>query len=190
MEDKLSIETPSAEILLERLNAIDPEAFSALKHEQELKGRNLWLNTFAMPISAIILCFVTLTGAFVFDRPFISFGLAAAAIYFAAKLIQQYEMRIKIQAFQNMMDQVKNYEGDYGLIPHFQAFLPERYRHLWQSLRKGDYQYVKQYQQAVVMLQNQLDHDKFIHFWLIQHPELAENEEEIQADDTELSASV
>jgi hypothetical protein len=43
---------------------------------------------------------------------------------------------------------------------------------LWQSLKKGQYQYIEQYVQAILLLQNKLDSEQFIRIWYLTYPEL------------------
>jgi len=164
---------PTAEAMLQRLRDIDLDAFNLSERELKLKGNKAWMNAFAIPISALFITLSTLIGTFVFNSPFISFGISAALAYIAGKMLEDYEHKIKVKAYHETIEYIKTTEGEFGLIPHFKHFLPKRYRHLWQSLRKGRYQYVKQYAQAAALLQDKIEEEKFIKVWHLQYPHLA-----------------
>lgn len=167
------ITTPSAEAMLERLQAVDITQFDLTAATNQLKGNKQWISILTIPVSALLLVMITLIGTFVWDAPIASFLVAAGLIYVVARLFDQYEQQYRRQARQLVMQRIAATEGDYGLIPHFKHFLPTKYRHLWQSLRKRNYMYIDQYIQAVALLQKQLDPAKFTKIWHLHHPEVA-----------------
>ncbi|MDG6773523.1 hypothetical protein QCB45_04195 [Thiomicrorhabdus sp. ZW0627] len=164
---------PMADEMLSRLHAIDVNQFDITALANELKGNKQWISILTIPVSAILLVAFTLLGAFLSGYLITSFLISAGIVYFVAKLLDQYDQQFRIRARELVMERIKNAEGDFGLIPHFKHFLPAKYRHLWQSLRKGRYLYIDQYIQAIVLLQNKLDPDKFTRVWYLNYPEIA-----------------
>lgn len=174
----LKPQTPTAEEMLERLHAVDVEDFDLEQRTNELKGNNAWLFVLTMPATAILLVLFTLLGTFLTDHFIISFILSAGVLFVIGKMIDQYEQKFKYQARLDIMQRIKGTETDAGLIPHFRDFLPKKYRHLWQSLKKQNYIYIDQYIAALTLLQQRLDDDKFIRVWRLKYPETAPDEEE------------
>lgn len=163
---------PEPEEMLQRLNAVDVQAFNIDEISSQLKGNKIWVSVFTIPVSAIILVGFTLLGGFMFDQMIISFLLTAALLFWIAKMFENQERHYKYAARQEAVNRIKETEGEFGLVPHFKHFLPNKYRHLWQSLRKGNYNYVEQYTQAVLLLQNKLQPDQFKRIWYLTYPEL------------------
>ncbi|MBD3612666.1 MAG: hypothetical protein HUJ13_09730 [Hydrogenovibrio crunogenus] len=174
----LKPQTPTAEEMLERLHAVNVEDFDLEQRTNELKGNNAWLFVLTMPVTAILLVLFTLLGTFLTDHFIISFILSAGVLFVIGKMIDQYEQKFKYQARLDIMQRIKETETDAGLIPHFRDFLPKKYRHLWQSLKKQNYIYIDQYIAALTLLQQRLDDDKFIRVWRLKYPETAPTEEE------------
>lgn len=168
---------PTAQEMLDRLDSIDLKEYDMEAVFTELKGKRVWVSAMTIPASAIILGTFTLLGMLLFDQPIIAFIVGALLLFWIAKMIDASDHKFRFLAHQEVLDRIKNTEGEFGLIPHFKHFLPERYRHLWQSLRRGNYQYIEQYIQAVHLLQNKMDPDKFTHIWHLTHPELDSSEE-------------
>ena len=174
-------QVPTADEMLNRLNAVDLDIFDLKQREETLKGKVAWVSALTIPISAIIITTVVLLTVFLSQSmvyTLIAFAITSMLLMIIAKSLESAERQAKYQAYQMTIQDIKNIEGEYGLIPHFRHFLPERYRHLWQSLRKGDYQHIKQYAQAVAMLQDRLEEEKFTHIWHLEYPQLAPNDED------------
>ncbi len=163
---------PSAEEMLARLKSIDVQQFNIEQIANEMKGDKIWISILTIPVSAIILVSFTLLGGFLFDRPIVSFVVTAALLFWISKMFEQYERGFKYAARKEAERRVQQTEGSFGLIPHFKHFLPNKYRHLWQSLRKGNYVYVEQYVQAILLLQNKLEPEHFTRVWYLTYPEL------------------
>ncbi|WP_373019463.1 hypothetical protein [Thiomicrorhabdus sp.] len=164
---------PLAEEMLERLHAVNVTQFDISAVANELKGNKQWISILTIPVSAVLLVAFTLIGAFISGYLIASFLISAGLVYFVAKLLDQYDQQFRIRARNLVMERIASTEGEFGLIPHFKHFLPVKYRHLWQSLRKGRYLYIDQYIQAIVLLQNKLDSEKFTRIWYLHHPEIA-----------------
>ena len=169
----LEPQTPTAEEMLERLHAVDVDDFDIEQRTNELKGNNAWLFVLTMPVTAILLVIFTLLGTFLTDHFIISFILSAGILFVIGKMIDQYEQKFKYQARLDIMRRIKETETEEGLIPHFRDFLPKKYRHLWQSLKKQNYMYIDQYIAALTLLQQRLDDEKFIRVWRLKYPETA-----------------
>jgi len=163
---------PSPEEMLQRLKNVDVQLFNIKTTANELKGNKIWVSVLTIPVSAILLVLITLFGSFMFDQPILSFIIAAALLFWVSKMFEGQETNYKIAARHEVMQRIKQTEGDFGLIPHFKHFLPNKYRHLWQSLKKGKYQYIEQYVQAILLLQNKLDADNFTRIWYLTYPEI------------------
>lgn len=172
------IETPSANEMLSRLRDVDTSIFDIKALADNLKGKHAWVFVLTMPLAAIILVSFTLIGTFVTGYFIASFLATALLLFVVGKMLDQFEKRFFYQARFQVMQRIQATEGEYGLIPHFKDFLPPKYRHLWQSLRKGRYAYIDQYIAAVTLLQNKLEDDKFRKIWEIRHPELIDEFEE------------
>lgn len=173
---------PTPEEMLARLNAVNVDDFDVNAIADNLKGNKIWISVLTIPVSAIILVSFTLLGGFLFNSPVISFLVTAALLFWIAKMFEQHERHFYVAARQQAIERVKQTEGEFGLVPHFKHFLPTKYRHLWQSLRKGNYVYLEQYVQAILLLQNKLDPEQFKRIWYLTYPELDPDNE----DDDEL----
>ncbi|GKT12667.1 MAG: hypothetical protein ISEC1_P1646 [Thiomicrorhabdus sp.] len=163
--------TPSAEEMLQRLKAVDLGQFDINSITDQLKGKRIWIPILVVPISAVILALFTLLGAFLFDQPILSFVVTASLLYWIGKELERSQEVFVLKARQEVVNRIADIEEGFGLLPHFQVFLPERYRHLWQSVRKGHYIYIEQYLQAIALLQDKLEAERFIKVWHISHPE-------------------
>lgn len=169
---------PSPDELLQRLREVDCEKFNVDKRMEMMRGKRVWFSAMAIPVSALFLTIFTLIGTFAFDQPIPSFLIAAALLYWIGSMIDGQQRHLPIQARHEIMQLIAETEGEQGLLPHFSYFLPKRYRHLWQSLRKGNYMYIDQYVQAVTLLQRSLDEQKFMKFWYLKYPEGAPQDED------------
>ena len=179
--------TPSPQEMLTRLHQVDPNDFDIKAIANQLKGNNIWISILALPVSATILAVFTLLGAFLFDSPIISFLVTAALLFWVGKLFDHQQKNYTIAARQVVMQRIANIEKGFGLLPHFKAFLPEKYRHLWQSVRKGNYLYIEQYVQAILLLQKKLDPEKFTAIWYLTYPETdPESPEYIEEEEKKL----
>lgn len=178
-----SVTPPSPEEMLQRLNNIDVQQFNIEEIAANLKGNRVWISILTIPVSAIFLVSATLIGGFVYDSPIISFLLAAGILFWISKMFEGQERNYELAARQEVMNRIKQLEGEFGLIPHFKPFLPSKYRHLWQSLRKGNYIYIEQYAQATLLLQKQLDPQKFTRIWYINYPEIDPENPENQPEE-------
>jgi len=162
---------PSPEEMLSRLRDINVQTFNMKEVANELKGNKIWISILTIPVSASILVVITLLGSFMFDRPIISFLLAAGLLFWISKMFEHQEQNYIIAARHEVIRRIAETEGEFGLIPHFKHFLPKNYRHLWQSLRKGRYDYIEQYVQAILLLQNKLEPEQFTRIWYLTYPE-------------------
>lgn len=163
---------PSAEQMLTRLDQVDLEQFDHEAIFVELKGKTIWVTALTIPVTVVVLALCTLIGM-LFDHPVIGFIIGALLLFWISRMIDAKDQNLHFQAHQEVVERIKQTEGEFGLIPHFKHFLPQRYRHLWQSLRKGNYHYIEQYIQAVHLLQTKLEHDKFIRIWQLKYPQFA-----------------
>ncbi|MGC9386143.1 MAG: hypothetical protein ACP5D0_04290 [Hydrogenovibrio sp.] len=181
---------PTAEEMLERLHDVNLDDFDITAITDELKGKNAWLFVLTMPITAILLVLFTLIGTFATGYFIFSFIAAASVLFVIGKMIDQYEQKFRYQARLEVMERIKETETDEGLIPHFKDFLPKKYRHLWQSLKKHNYIYIDQYIAAVTLLQQRLDSEKFIRIWRLKHPETAPDyEQDYDEDSAEMESA-
>ncbi|PLA75612.1 hypothetical protein CYQ88_00130 [Hydrogenovibrio sp. SC-1] len=169
---------PYAEDMLERLYAIDVNQFDISQRVDELKGNHAWLFVLTMPVSALLLVILTLIGTFLSDQFILTFLVVAGLLFLIGKMLDNYEKKFKRQARIDIMQRIEKAEGEMGVIPHFKDFLPIKYRHLWQSLKKQNYVYIEQYVAALTLLQKHLDRDKFIRIWQLKYPETAPQQEE------------
>lgn len=183
-EEDIVSSVPSADEMLERLQAVDTQDFDINKALEEEKGENAWIFVMVMPISAIILVLFTLLGTFFTGYFIASFVVTALLLFMIGKIFDQYEQKYRYQARLKIMQRIQETEGDFSLLIHFKDFLPKKYRHLWQSLRKGRYQYIDQYISAINLLQHKLDPEKFKRIWGIHYPEYAIEEDTEDTDET------
>ncbi|MCF6298568.1 MAG: hypothetical protein L3J01_01665 [Thiomicrorhabdus sp.] len=163
---------PSPQEMLSRLQSIDPSDFNIKAIADELKGNKIWVSILTLPVSAIILATFTLLGAFLFDRPIISFLITAGLLFWVGKMFDNQQKIYTIAARQEVINRIAAIEEGFGLLPHFKPFLPEKYRHLWQSVKRGNYLYIEQYIQAILLLQKKLDPEKFTAIWYLTYPEI------------------
>ncbi len=177
---------PTPEEMLARLNQIDSKAFDIRAIANNLKGNKVWISILTLPVSATLLAVFTLLGAFLFDSPVISFLITAALLFWVGKLFDNQQKIYTVAARQEVMQRIAEIEKGFGFLPHFKAFLPEKYRHLWQSVRKGNYLYIEQYVQAILLLQKKLDAEKFTAIWYLTYPEIDPNSSEyiVQTDNS------
>lgn len=173
---------PSAEEMLERLYQVDTEPFDPKTVTLELMGSKAWIFVSMLPISAILLGFLTFIGTYASGHFVISFIISAMLVYVFGKIMESYERQYRQRAFAEVMRRIAETEGEFGLLPHFKDFLPKKYLHLIQSLKKGNYIYIKQYVQAITLLQQKLDPDKFTRIWYLKYPDIAP---ETEQDDEE-----
>jgi hypothetical protein len=164
---------PTAEELLTRLDNIDIDTFSLQQVENEVMGDRVWVKVLTIPVSMVSLVILTFLGAWLSGYLFTSFVISAFLVFIVGKMFEGYENQFKWQARQEVERRIAETEGDAGLIRHFKHFLPTRFRHLVQRLRKGDTRYIDQYVQAVNLLQKKLDKEKFTRAWQLAHPETA-----------------
>ncbi len=164
------IEIPTAELMLSKLNSIDLDVFDINQKMDELKGKWNWIFVLTMPISALLLATLTLLGLFFADSFVISFIVSAVIVFFIGKIIDGYEQQYRAMARRHIMQTIAEIEIEVGLIYHFKEFLPTKYRHLWQSVRKKNFIYVEQYKNAILLLQRKLEHEKFIQLWHLKYP--------------------
>ncbi len=161
---------PTADFMLARLHNIDLSYFDINARADELKGTNAWIFILTAPISAILLVLLTLLGSFLTGYFIISFIVSAGIVYSFAKIVDTYEQGYLRQARVVMMKRIEEIEGELGLLYHFKEFLPTKYRHLWQSVRHKNFQYIEQYIYAIRLLQAKLDKDKFTKLWHLKYP--------------------
>lgn len=171
-ETEATPQIPHAEVMLERLHAVDVNQFDIKAVTNELKGNKQWISILAIPVTTILLGLFTLVGTLLFDSIVASFLVSAGLLFFIARIYDQYEQQYRVQARHQVMQRIAQIEADFGLLPHFKHFLPSKYRHLWQSVRKGNYIYIDQYIQAIVLLQHKLDPDNFAKIWNLTYPHL------------------
>lgn len=161
---------PTAERMLERLHQIDLDSFDIKTETDVLKGTHAWIFILTMPISALALVVFTLLGSFLTGYFIASFLATALIIFTIAQIIDTYEQKFRRQARLNVMKRIEETEDEIGLLPHFRDFLPQKYRHLWQSVRRKNFIYIDQYISAIKLLQQKLDEEKFIHIWHLKYP--------------------
>ncbi|KUJ71796.1 hypothetical protein [Thiomicrospira sp. WB1] len=176
--DENTTDIPDAETMLKRLQTVNVDDFDLRTVTDEVKGNQAWLFAMTLPMSALLLVSFTLLGAFLSGHFVLSFLVTAFVVYGLGKLIDQYEQKFRYQARLEVMDRIRRAEGEFGLVPHFRDFLPKKYRHLWQSLRRYNYAYIDQYIAAIRLLQQRLDPDKFIRVWRLKYPETAPLDED------------
>lgn len=172
LDTQNEISIPSPEEMLQRLHDVDVQQFNIDAVAAELKGNKIWVSILTIPVTTILLVVFTLLGSFMFNQPVISFLIAAGLLFWISKMFEGQERQIKFSARQKVMQRIQQTEGDFGLVPHFKNFLPTKYRHLWQSLKKGNYKYIEQYVQAILLLQNKLNGEQFTRIWYLTYPEI------------------
>ncbi|MPQ75548.1 hypothetical protein [Hydrogenovibrio sp. JE_KL2] len=178
IEDEVFPLKPTAEEMLERLHNVDLGDLDLKQLMEEAKGNQAWLFVMTMPVSALFLVIVTLLGTFLTGYFIASFIIGATFIFIIGQMLDQYERKFKSLARIEAMKRIEAFEGEYGLLPHFNDFLPTKYRHLWQTVRRKNFVYIEQYVAAMKLLQNKLDREKFIYIWRLKHPETDPNYEQ------------
>lgn len=176
-QSQTSEDIPSAQTMLGRLHAINLEDFDIKKVEEEMRGNLIWINTLTIPVAMLSLLLFTFLGAWISGHLILSFLVSAGIVFFIGKMFEGYDRQIKWDARRETERRIAETEGEFGLLVHFKPFLPTRYRHLIQSLKRRRYLYIDQYIQAVNLLQRKLDHDKFTQAWHIVYPHLKPNTE-------------
>lgn len=176
---------PSAQTMLIRLHQINLEDLNLKKVEEDMRGKRVWINILTAPVTMILLVLLTFLGAWITGYYIISFILSAGLLLSIGKMFENYDQQTKWDARLYVERLIAEHEGEFGLLIHFKSFLPPRYRHLIKSLKRGRFMYIDQYIQAVSLLQNKLDHDKFTQAWHMVYPHLAQPEQD--TDSTELT---
>lgn len=166
---------PTAQTMLERLHQINLEEFDIKKVEEEIRGNRIWINTLTIPVAMLSLVLFTFIGAWLSGHLILSFLIAAGLVFLVGKMFEGYDRQVKWDARRETERRIAETEGEFGLLVHFKPFLPTRYRHLIQSLKRRRYLYIDQYIQAINLLQRKLDHDKFTQAWHIVYPHLKPN---------------
>ncbi|BBN59089.1 hypothetical protein [Hydrogenovibrio marinus] len=177
IEDEAIPLKPTAEEMLERLHDVELGDLDLKQLTEEAKGNQAWLFVMTMPVSALFLVIVTLLGTFLTGYFIASFIIGATFVFLIGQMLDQYERKFKNLARIEAMKRIEAVEGEYGLLPHFNDFLPTKYRHLWQTVRRKNFIYIEQYIAAMKLLQNKLDREKFIYIWRLKHPETDPNHE-------------
>ena len=119
---------PSPEEMLSRLRDINVQTFKMKEVANELKGNKIWISILTIPVSASILVVITLLGSFMFDRPIISFLLAAGLLFWISKMFKHQKQNYKIAARHEVITRIAEKGVEFDLIPHFKHFLPKNYR--------------------------------------------------------------
>ena len=132
------VDIPSPEEMLRRLKDVDVQQFNIKTVASELKGNKIWVSVLTIPVSAIILVLITLLGSFMFDQPILSFIVAAALLFWVSKMFEGQERNYKIAARHEIMQRIKQTEGEFGLIPHFKHFLPSNIVTFGSLLKKAN----------------------------------------------------
>lgn len=162
---------PTAQELLDRVNAIDLTQLDVELVASDLLGPWKWARVLAMPIGALLLFLLTWLGSY-FTHVLISFTASAILVLLIGKWLDRYERSLKLQARKVVEGRIAEIEGTDGLLLYFQDFLPKRYKPLIKALQKGHYYYIPQYIEAVELLRKQLDPVKFQTWWLIKRDSL------------------
>lgn len=164
---------PSAEDMLAKLMNINLDDYDLRHAEDLLRGNLVWINILTVPVTLVLLLLFTLLGGLATGHFTLSFIVTALLLFMAGKMFEGYDLKIKLQARQEIEARIADTESDFGFIVHFKYFLPTRYRHLIQSLKRRRFLYIDQYIQAVRLLQNKLDHEQFTEAWHRVYPEIA-----------------
>lgn len=162
---------PTAEEMLDRLHNVNLDDLDLRDLTDLAKGKQAWYFVMTMPVSALILVLGTLLGSFTTGYFIASFIISASFIFIIGQMIDQYERKFKNLARLEAMKRIEAFEGELGLLPHFSDFLPVKYRHLWQSIKKRNFIYIEQYVAAIRLLQAKLDREKFIYIWRLKYPQ-------------------
>ncbi len=163
---------PSANDLLDRLNAIDLNRLDLEQVSAEMLGKWKWARVLVMPVGALLLFLLTWLFSALSGYLIPSFVVAALTLLLIGRLLDRYEKALMQAARQAVENYISEVEGDTGLLIYFQDFLPKKYRTLIKALQDGFYGYIPQYREAVRLLREQLDPVKFQTWWLIKRDTL------------------
>ena len=163
---------PSADDLLDRLNAIDLNRLDLEQVSAEMLGKWKWARVLVMPVGAVLLFLLTWLFAALSGYLIPSFVVAALTLLLIGRLLDRYEKALMKAARQAVENYIAEVEGNTGLLIYFQDFLPKKYRPLIKALQDGFYGYIPQYREAVQLLREQLDPVKFQTWWLIKRDTL------------------
>ncbi len=163
---------PSANDLLDRLNAIDLNRLDLEQVSAEMLGKWKWARVLVMPVGALLLFLLTWLFSALSGYLIPSFVVAALTLLLIGRLLDRYEKALMQAARQAVENYISEVEGDTGLLIYFQDFLPKKYRPLIKALQDGFYGYIPQYREAVRLLREQLDPVKFQTWWLIKRDTL------------------
>lgn len=170
---------PTPEEMLTKLHSIDTDLLNLVEAENLLRGKLVWINILTAPVAMVLLALFTLFGYMATDYLIPSFIVSALLIFMVSKVFDSYDKDIKINARREIEGRIKDIEDEFGFIIHFEMFLPTRYRHLVQTLKRRKYYYIEQYVQAINLLQKKLDAEKFTEAWYRVYPETKPAEEEL-----------
>lgn len=171
-EDRPLESIPTAQQMLVRLHEIDLADFDLKQAEEQMRGNKIWINILTIPVASFSLMLFTFLGYLITGQLILSFLIAAGIVLTIGKMFEGFDEQIRWNARLEVERRIAETEGEFGLIVHFKHFLPTRYRHLVQSLKRGRYLYIDQYMQAVHLLQRKLDHMKFMDAWHMVYPHL------------------
>ncbi len=171
-EDRPLESIPTAQQMLIRLHEIDLTDFDLKLAEEQMRGNKIWINILTIPVATLSLVIFTFLGAWITGQLILSFLIAAGIVLTIGKMFEGFDEQVRWNARLEVERRIAETEGEFGLIVHFKHFLPTRYRHLVQSLKRGRYLYIDQYMQAVHLLQRKLDHMKFMDAWHLVYPHL------------------
>lgn len=172
-EPNLNSELPehvTAQEMLQKINSIDTDTLDVQKLANELKGKNQLYFSLVMPVALLLIVLLTFIAYLITTNIIISFFVASLIVILLGKLATQHETKYSNKARILIIQRISEYETDAGILTHFKEFLPKRYRHLWQCLKKGNYRFIEQYISAVQLLQSKLDAQQFIKVWDIKNP--------------------
>lgn len=186
-EDRPQETIPTAQQMLIRLHEIDLADFDLKKAEEQMRGNKIWINILTIPVATLSLVIFTFLGAWISGHLILSFLVAAGMVLTIGKMFESFDEQVRWDARLEVERRIAETEGEFGLIVHFKHFLPTRYRHLIQSLKRGRYLYIDQYMQAVNLLQRKLDHAKFTEAWHMVYPHLDPANQPQQEPDADLA---
>lgn len=164
---------PSADELLERLNAIDLSQLDIDEVSAQMLGPWKWARVLILPVGALLLFLLTWLFSAISGYLIPSFVFSAMLLMLISRLLDRYERALKLQARQLIEQRIAEIEGENGLLIYFKDFLPKKYNPLLKALQQGFYGYIPQYIEAVKLLREQLDPIKFQTWWLIKREQLA-----------------
>ncbi|MBF6057178.1 MULTISPECIES: hypothetical protein [Thiomicrorhabdus] len=170
-------QVPTADQMLNRLYAIEPNSFETERIAENLRGKRNWISAFTIPVSAILLVSMTLIGTFLSDRFVVSFLISALLVYWIGKIVEFYDKSFDRKARIQVLNHIAETETDYAFLPHFKSFLPNKYQHLVRALSKQNFFYIVPYAKAIQHLQRHLDHDAFRSYWHLSYPQTKPQQE-------------